>query len=75
MIFEISISSFQYIPYTAGQTSKKTVKGLAKLVGIKNLPSRSTAEPLIVRAMAIDRIKKMDPNSEDMYSDLNADNE
>ena len=47
----------------------------AKSVGINDLPSRATAEPLIVRAMAIARIKKMDPDSEDMYSDLNADTE
>ena len=58
-----------------GQTSKKTVKSLAKSVGIKTIPSRATAEPLIVRAMAIARIKKMDADSEDMYSDLNADAE
>ena len=44
-------------------------------MGINNLPSRATAEPLIVRAMAIERIKKIDPDSEEMYSDLNADNE
>ena len=71
----VMIKQIGFMSPKAGQTSNKTVKGLAKLVGIKNLPSRSTAEPLIVRAMAIDRIKKMDPNSEDMYSDLNADDE
>ena len=71
----VMIKQIGFMSPKAGQTSKKTVKGLAKLVGIKNLPSRTTAEPLIVRAMAIERIKKIDPDSEDMYSDLNADNE
>ena len=53
-----------------GQGSNKAMKSLATTVGIKNLPSRATAEPLIVRAMAIKRLKTLDPMSEATYTDL-----
>ena len=69
------IKQIGFMSPKTGQKSKKTMKSLAKSVGIMNIPSRATAEPLIVRAMAIARIKKMDADSEDMYSDLNADAE
>ena len=69
------IKQIGFMSPKTGQTSKKTMKSLAKSVCIKTIPSRATAEPLIVRAMVIDRIKKMDADSEDMYSDLNADAE
>ena len=53
-----------------GRGSKKTMKSLATTVGIPNLPRRATAGPLIVRAMAIKRLKTLDPTSEAMYTDL-----
>ena len=70
----VMIKQLGFVSPKAGQKSKNTVKGLASSVGIKNLPSRTTAEPLIVRAMAIGRLKKIDPDSADMYSDLDNDN-
>ena len=68
------INQIGFVSPKAGQKPKKTVKGLASSVGTKNLPSRATAEPLIVRAMAIERLKKIDPHSEDMYSDMEDNN-
>ena len=64
------IKTIGFMSPKAGQGSNKTMKSLATMVGIKNLPSRTNAEPLIVRAMAIKRLKTLDPASEAMYTDL-----
>ena len=64
------IKTIGFMSPKTGQGSNKTMKSLATTVGIKNLPSRATAEPLIVRAMAIKRLKTLDPMSEATYTDL-----
>ena len=64
------IKTIGFMSPKTGQGSKKTMKSLAAKVGIKNIPSRVTAEPLIVRAMAIKRLKTLDPTSGAMYTDL-----
>ena len=55
----------------ANQKSKQTVEPLAKSVGIRNLPARAKAEALVVRAMAIKRIQKLDETACNLYTDLN----
>ena len=66
----LMIKTIGFMSPKAGQGTKKTMKSLATTVGIPNLPCRATAEPLIVRAMAIKRLKTLDPTSEAMYTDL-----
>ena len=63
------IKAIGFVSPKTGQGSKKTMKSLATTVGISNLPSRATAEPPIVRAMAIKRLKTLGPTSEEMYTD------
>ena len=63
------IKTIGFMSPKSGQESDTTMKSLATKVGIKNLPSRTTAEPMIVRAMAIKRLKTIDPMAVAMYED------
>ena len=64
------IKTIGFMSPKAGQKTKQTMKSLATTVGIKNLSSRSTSEPIIVRAMAIKRLQVLDPDSVNTYSDI-----